>query len=187
MFSCFLWWRPTATIKSHLTPLCCCRLLAVLLTHPHLSQYSLESSCHFLNCYAATPTPLTSSPHSTPIAPIGMTLNSLSSHQGPTLPTSTPLNISPSVRSAVYAPPITYMDVNLQVSVSLLFYLGLFLLLYWSRIYMTHSSTSLSFILIPTYTGTQIAISIRLTFAFHLRLPYRYRFYLNLTILILLL
>jgi len=184
MFPYFSGGALRTTIKAIWLPLCFCRLLAALLTHFHLSQYSLESSCHFLNCYAATPTPLTSSPHSTPIAPIGMTLNSLSSHQGPTLPTSTPLNISPSVRSAVYAPPITYMDVNLQVSVSLLFYLGLFLLLYWSRIYMTHSSTSLSFISIPTYTGIQIAISICLTFTFHLRLPYHYGFYLDLTILI---
>ncbi len=76
------------------------------------------------------------------------------------------------------------MGVNLQIPVSLPFYLGLFLLLYWSYIVMTSGGTFLSFISIYTHMGTHIAILIQLTFAFHLRLPYCYRFYLDLTILI---
>ncbi len=99
-------------------------------------------------------------------------------------PTFTPLSMAPSVESAVFVPPITYMGINLQIPILLPFYLSLFLLLYQSYIVMTSGGTSLSFILIPTHTGTHIAISIRLMFAFHLRLPYHYRFYLNLTILI---
>ncbi len=87
----------------------------------------------------------------------------------------------------MFALPITHMSVNLQVPVLLLFYLGLFLLLYWFCIVMTSGRTSLSFISICMHTGIHIAISIRLTFAFRLRLPYHYGFYLDLTILILLL
>ena len=76
------------------------------------------------------------------------------------------------------------MDVNLQVPVSLPFLLGLFLLLYWSRIAMTHGSTSLSLVSICTHVSTRIALAIRLSFAFYLRLPYCYWFHLDLTILI---
>jgi hypothetical protein len=79
------------------------------------------------------------------------------------------------------------MDVNLQVSISLPFLLGLFLLSYWSHIVMTHGVTFLLFVLIYTHVGTQIAIAIHLLFAFYLRLPYHYGFHLDLTILILLL
>ncbi len=84
----------------------------------------------------------------------------------------------------MFASPITHIGVNLQVLVSLPFYLGLFLLLYWSHIVMTSGGTSLSFISIRMHMGTRIAISIQLMFAFHLRLPYCYGFYLDLTILI---
>ncbi len=63
---------------------------------------------------------------------------------------STPLSTTPSVESAVFALPITHIGVNLQIPVSLLFYLGLFLLLYWSHIVMTSGRTSLSFISIRT-------------------------------------
>ena len=77
-----------------------------------------------------------------------------------------------------------YIGINLQVSVSLPFLLGLFLLLYWSYIVMTHGSTSLLFISIHTHVGTRIAISIHLSFAFYLRLSYHYEFHLDLTILI---
>src|SRR6266851_6156505 len=97
---------------------------------------------------------------------------------------STPLSTAPSVESVVFAPPITHIGINLQVPISLLFYLGLFLLLYWSCIVMTYGLSSLSFISIPTHTSIRITISIHLMFAFHLRLPYCYGFYLNLTILI---
>ena len=76
------------------------------------------------------------------------------------------------------------MDLNLQVPIFLLFLLGLFLLLYWSCIVMTHSSTSLLFVSICTHVSTQIAITICLSFAFYLRLPYHHGFHLDLTILI---
>src|SRR5216683_6369167 len=102
-------------------------------------------------------------------------------------PISTPLSTTPSVESTVFASPITHIGVNLQVLVSLPFYLSLFLLLYWSHIVMTSGETSLSFISIHMHIDTCIAILIWLMFAFHLRLPYQYGFYLNLTILILLL
>jgi hypothetical protein len=184
MFSHFPQWCPMDHHKSRLTHSRFHRLLAVLLTHSHLSQYSLKSLCLSPTCYAPILTPLTSSPCSIPTVPMGMTPNSLSSYQGLISPTSTPSSTSPSVKNTVYALPITHMGINLQIPITLPFYLGLFLLLYWSCICMTHGSTSLSFISILTHTGMRIAVSICLTFAFHLRLSYCYGFYLNLTILI---
>ena len=112
-----------------------------------------------------------------------MTLCSSTYPLDPTSPTSTPSNTGATAPSAG-ALFTTRMDVNLQVPVSLPFLLGLFLLSYWSRIAMTHGSTSLSFVSIRTHVGTRIALAIRLSFAFYLRLPYRYGFHLDLTILI---
>jgi hypothetical protein len=151
-----------------------------------LPQYSLESLCLSPSCCAVNPIPPTNTPRSAPTARMMMTCTSSTYPLDPTSPTSTPSNTGATAPStgALFT---THMDVNLQVPVSIPFLLGLFLLLYWSRIAMTHGSTSLLFVSIRTHVGTRIALAICLSFAFYLRLPYQYGFHLDLMILILLL
>jgi hypothetical protein len=178
-------WRPTDHHKSPLTRLSHPADSQMHCSSP-LPQYSLKSSCLSPFCCVVNPTSPTNSPCSTPTTRMATTPYSSTCPLNPTLPTSTPSNTGATAMSAGVL-FTTHMNVNLQVPVSLLLLLGLFLLLYWSRIATTHGSTSLLFVLICTHIGTRIAIAIRLSFAFYLRLPYCYGFHLDLTILILLL
>src|SRR5216683_1839583 len=92
-------------------------------THTQPSA-ALSPLCLFPCSCAVTPTLPTSLPPSSHT--IWMAKHTfLDPWLGYTSPTSTPSSTTPSVESVVFALPITHMGINLQVLVSLLFYLSL--------------------------------------------------------------